>query len=73
VKKRAEKSVAEHLQEIEAGHAHVLVKLDELTEADLDKVGRHARGDRLTIEQFFIRITEHRRQHADELQRALGL
>lgn len=73
VKKRAEKTVADHLHDIENSHTQVLAKLGEVTEADLDKTGRHARGDRLTIEQFFIRITEHRRQHAEGLKQALGL
>lgn len=73
VKKRAEKTIADHLHDIENSHTQVLAKLDEITEADLDKTGRHARGDRLTIEQFFVRITAHRRQHAEELKRALGL
>ena len=73
VKKRADKTVAEHLQEIETAHVQVLAKLGGISEADLDKSGRHARGDRLTVEGFFIRITEHRRQHAEELQRALGI
>jgi hypothetical protein len=71
VKKRADKSPAELIQEIETGHAQVLDALEKVSEADLDKTGRHARGDTLTIEQFFIRITEHRRTHAEELQRAL--
>jgi hypothetical protein len=73
VRKRADKTVADHLHDIETGHAQVLARLGEISEADLDRTGRHARGDRLTVEQFFIRITEHRRQHAEELQRALGL
>jgi hypothetical protein len=51
----------------------VLAALDGISEADLDKTGRHARGDTLTIEQFFHRITEHRRQHAEELAKNLGL
>jgi hypothetical protein len=73
VKKRADKPPAELLAEIEAGHAQVLAKLAEVAEADLDKTGRHARGDRLTVEGFFIRITEHRRQHAEELRHVFGL
>ena len=45
----------------------------DVREADLDLTGRHARGDVLTIEGFFHRITEHRRQHAQELAKNLGL
>ena len=71
VQKQAEKTAAQLLADIETGHTQVLATLANVAEADLDKTGRHARGDTLTIEQFFIRITEHRRQHAEELQRAL--
>ncbi len=72
VQKQADKAVAEMLREIETAHAQVLDLLDKVAEADLDKSGRHARGDVITVEQFFIRTTEHRRQHAEELLRAVG-
>jgi len=50
----------------------VLAALDTVTEADLDKTGRHARGDIITVEEFFTRITDHRRRHAEELQHAVA-
>lgn len=73
VKKRADKSVDELLQEIEAGHHKVLELLENTPEEKFDLTGRHARGDVLTIEGMFHRVTEHRRQHAEELKRHLGL
>ena len=72
VQKQADKSVADMLREIETAHAQVLELLDKVSEADFDKSGRHARGDILTVEQFFIRITEHRREHAEQFRRALA-
>jgi hypothetical protein len=72
VQKQAETSVEEFLTIIERDHAKVLAALDTVAEADLDKSGRHARGDTLTVFGFFHRITEHRRQHAEELARAVG-
>ena len=72
VQKQAEKSVADFLNMIETGHAQVLARLDTVAEADFDKAGRHARGDVITVEQFFIRTTEHRLQHATELKKALS-
>jgi hypothetical protein len=72
VQKQVEKSPADLLQEIEAAHRKVLSRLEEVGEEDFDKKGRHARGDVLTVEQFFFRVTEHRRQHAEELQKAVG-
>lgn len=72
VQKQADKSVADLLAQIERDHAEVLRTLDAVPEGELDKTGRHARGDVLSVEQFFHRITEHRRQHAEELQRAIS-
>jgi hypothetical protein len=73
VQKQADRSVDDMLASIERDHAQVLAALESTGEVDLDKTGRHARGDTLTIAQFFHRITEHRRQHAEELARNLGL
>lgn len=72
VKKRADKTVPELLTEIEAAHAALLAKLKMLSDVDLDKTGRHARGDTLTIEGFFLRTSEHRLMHAHELQKAVS-
>jgi hypothetical protein len=72
VQKQADRSTADMLKEIETGHAQALAALDSVTEADLDKTGRHARGDIITVEEFFTRITDHRRRHAEELQRAVA-
>ena len=72
VQKQADRSTADMLKEIETGHAQALAALDTVTEADLDKTGRHARGDIITVEEFFTRITDHRRRHAEELQKAVG-
>ncbi|MCC7361687.1 MAG: maleylpyruvate isomerase N-terminal domain-containing protein [Anaerolineales bacterium] len=73
VQKAAGVSVADHLTTIERDYRAVLAELDKVTDSDLDKTGRHARGDTLTVEQFFRRITEHRRQHAEALAQVLGL
>jgi hypothetical protein len=73
VQKQAETSVTELLAVIERDYAKLLSALDSVAEADLDRTGRHARGDTLTIEQFFHRAGEHRRQHAEQLAQVLGL
>jgi hypothetical protein len=73
VQKQAERTVDDMLAGIAQAHAQVLSALESVSDADLDKTGRHARGDTLTVEQFFHRITEHRRQHAQELARNLHL
>ncbi len=73
VQKQAERSVDDFLATIERDHAQVLAMLATVSDADLDKTGRHARGDVLTVERFFHRITEHRREHAEDLAKNLGL
>ena len=70
--KRAEASVADLLNELETAFNQLLAKLDAVTEADLDKSGRHARGDTLTVEGFFRRCAEHRREHAEALKKAIS-
>jgi hypothetical protein len=72
VQKQAETSIDELLAIIERDHGKVLGTLDATAEADLDKSGRHARGDVITVEQFFYRITEHRRQHAEAVEQAVS-
>jgi hypothetical protein len=73
VQKQADRTVPDLIAEIERGFVEVVAALDAMPEADLDKTGRHARGDVLNVEQFFRRIPEHRLTHAVELAQALGL
>ena len=70
--KRADATVPDLLKELETAYGQMLVKLDEVAEVDFDKTGRHARGDTLTVEGFFRRCAEHRRQHAEGLNKAVG-
>jgi hypothetical protein len=72
VEKKAALTVPELLATIERDHEEVLKALDAVDEADFDKRGRHARGDTLSIEGFFKRITTHRREHAEELAAAVA-
>ena len=72
VQKQAGKPVTDLLQDIETAHAQVLATLDAVSDADLDKTGRHASGQMFSVETFFRYITQHRLRHAEELQRFLG-
>lgn len=72
VQKRANKPVEDLLNDIKLGHAKVVAALNSIADGELDKTGRAARGDVITVEEFFIRITQHRKQHAEELKRALS-
>ena len=74
VAKRAEQSAPDLLAEIYAGYQEGLALLDTITdEADFDRVGRHARGDDISVEDFFRRIATHRANHAQEIQLAINL
>lgn len=72
VQKNAEKSVDDLLNDLQIAYEQLLAKLDELPEADLDKTGRHARGDTLTVEGFFRRCADHRLEHAQQIQKAVN-
>lgn len=73
VQKRANKSVEDLLDDIKVGHAKVVAALNSTADGELDKTGRAARGDVIAVEKFFVRITRHRRQHAEQLKETLSL
>jgi uncharacterized damage-inducible protein DinB len=50
----------------------LLAFLEEASAEDLDKRGKHARGDVLTLEQLCYRIGEHEAEHTAEIKQALG-
>lgn len=50
----------------------LLAFLDEVSEADLEKRGKHARGDVISLEQLFYRISEHEAEHTVQIKQALG-
>jgi DinB superfamily len=72
VQKNAEKTVDDLLADLQTNYSQLVAKLDEVSEADLDKTSRHARGDTLTVEGFFRRCSEHRLEHAQQLQKAVS-
>lgn len=71
VKKRADTPPAQLLANIADNHAAILAWLNTLTTADLDKTGRHAAGDVLTVEGFLRRLSAHRLSHARDIQAAI--
>lgn len=50
----------------------LLAFLDEVPEEALDKSGKHARGDVITLEQLFRRIADHEAEHTAQIKAALG-
>ena len=50
----------------------LLAFLDEVSSEDLEKRGKHGRGDVLSLEQLFYRIGEHEAEHTAAIKQALG-
>jgi hypothetical protein len=75
-RRQLEKNQAKQPPEILFGmaesHQKLLVFLDTVTAEDLDKRGKHGRGDVISLEQLFYRIGEHEAEHMAEIKRALG-
>ena len=72
VRRRAEKTFEELLEELRGGHEEALEFLPTLTDEALDLRGRHPSGEWLTAEGYFRRIANHRREHVADIVRALG-
>ena len=75
-KRQIEKSRDKQPPEILFGMAEsrqkLLAFLDEVGAEDLDKRGKHGRGDVISLEQLFYRVGEHEAEHTAEIKRALG-
>ena len=72
VEKNQSKQPPEILFNLAESRQKLLAFLDEVSEADLDRRGRHGRGDVITLEQLFYRIGEHEAEHTAEIRKALG-
>ncbi len=72
IEKNQDRQPAEILVGMAESRQKLLTFLEEVPEDALDKRGRHARGDVISLEQLFHRIGEHEADHADEIRRALG-
>ncbi len=72
VEKNAAKTPPEILFGMAESRQKLLAFLSEVSEADLDKRGKHARGDVISLEQLFYRIGEHEAEHAELIKKALG-
>jgi uncharacterized damage-inducible protein DinB len=75
-RRQIEKNQAKQPPEILFGMAEsrqkLLAFLDTVTAEDLEKRGKHGRGDVLSLEQLFYRIGEHEAEHTAKIKQALG-
>ena len=72
IEKNQEKQPPEILFGMAESQQKLLAFLDTVTAEDLDKRGKHGRGDVISLEQLFYRIGEHEAEHTAEIKRALG-
>jgi uncharacterized damage-inducible protein DinB len=70
VRKRAGQSPQEILGDLERAHQNILTALSQVDPTLLDRVGRHPSGKLLTVDAYFRRIADHRREHTADIQRA---
>ena len=71
VKKGAGKSLDELRSQVLQAHEQALALLDELDEEALDMRGYVSTGEMLSVEEVFLRIGNHRLEHAGDLKRAI--
>ena len=72
VEKNKDKQPGEILSGMAESRQKLLAFLEEVSEDALDKRGKHARGDVISLEQLFYRIGEHEADHTAEIKRALA-
>lgn len=72
IEKNQDKQPPEILFSMAESHQKLLAFLDTVTADDLEKRGRHGRGDVISLDQLFYRIGEHEAEHMAEIKLALG-
>jgi hypothetical protein len=72
VRRAKSRTYEELLQTMLEAHRATLATLESTPEASLDLTGRHSSGDILTVEGYFRRIVDHRRDHTAHIRRALA-
>lgn len=72
VEKLQDKSAADLRAALETNRAALFAFIDTLEDDDWDKVGRHASGHMMTIEQVCKLIARHERDHLAEIRAAVS-
>jgi hypothetical protein len=72
VEKNKDKQPPEILFGLAESRQKLFTFIDAVPEADLDKRGKHGRGDVISLEQLFYRIGEHEAEHAAAIKAALA-
>lgn len=72
IAKTRNKTPVELLEEMAANREALLAFLDEITDEDLDKKGRHASLRIMSIEEILHQLADHEETHIQEIQAAIG-
>jgi hypothetical protein len=70
VRKRSDSKLSDLLLEIQTAYTEVLDFLEGIDQDSLDLEGRHPTGEMLSAEGYFLRIANHRLEHAVDIRRA---
>ncbi len=71
VRRRADMSLGELRSQVLEAHEQALALLDELDEGSLDMRGLVSTGEVCSVQELFLRIGDHRLEHATDIQRAI--
>jgi len=71
VRRNAELSLDDLRRKIHQAYEQALALLDEIEDESLDMRGRVATGETLSVEELFLRIGNHRLEHASDIRRAI--
>ena len=71
LEKNQDKQPPEILFSMAESRQQLLAYLNEVSAEDLEKRGKHGRGDVISLEQLFYRVGEHEAEHTAEMKEAL--
>lgn len=72
IRRRAEKSIPELIEELNLSRGRMLEILDRASEEELDLPGYHPAAGDITLYGLFVVIYRHERQHAQDIKEAIA-
>jgi hypothetical protein len=73
VEKRADMTIEQAREQLQEARAELLNWLDTVSDADLDKQGRHGSLKIMSVAELLTTIATHEETHAHDLARVLGI
>ncbi len=72
IKRRADKTIPELIEEMQASRVRMLEILDQLSDSDLDLPGYHPAVGEINLYGLFVVVYRHERQHLEDIQQAVA-